>query len=136
MNVDEEPIRSSSEALSNQEKLTNCLETVKAVRERCKNDQETLQQVTKEVDKMRKDSVNCTAKLKECSTQKDYLEFLKKGYDLVVQELETDAKKAKEGNEQCDTDLKEAVKGLIFDFCFISIVRAPSIESLIRGRLT
>lgn len=96
------------------DKIANCEETVKGVRERCESDQATLKQLTKTHEQLVKASGNCTEKLKECDTQKGYLEFLKKGYDVVVQELEQEAKVAKDDKERSDKEADIAIKGIVF----------------------
>jgi len=101
----------SDEIETLKDNILNCEETVKAVRERCDKDQSDLKQLTKEHDRLVKASGNCTEKLKDCETQKAYLEFLKKGYDIVVQDLEKEAKEAIEDKDKSDRDADAAIKG-------------------------
>ena len=91
------------------DRASNCEATLAAVRERCTKDGQELEQLTREHQKLQKS--NCTAELKDCANQKSYLEFLKKGYDAVVQQLETEAKDAKQDKEKCVDNAKEAIQG-------------------------
>lgn len=87
---------------------------MKAVRERCEKDQTDLKTLTRQYETLLKSSGNCSNELADCKNQKSYLEFLKQGYDIVVQELETEAKDAKADKKRSDKDADDAIKGEIF----------------------
>jgi len=103
---------SSNTFVELQEKLLNCDETIKIIRERCDRDAGELLEIQSTHNKIRKKEAECSKKLTRCTEEKEHLEFLKRGYDLVVQELETDEKNAKEGKDRCEEVARIAVAGM------------------------
>lgn len=93
------------------ERLSNCEETVKAVRERCDRDSADLKRIEKTHDRIRTNLDGCRESLTACEGARDHLEFLKKGYDVIVQQMEKETKDAKEDKDKSESSAKEAIKG-------------------------
>lgn len=94
------------------EELSNCEETVKAVRERCDRDSNDLKRIGRTHERLRKSLENCTENTRQCEGERDHLAFLKRGYEVVVKQLEKDTQDAKDNKERSEASEKEAIRGV------------------------
>lgn len=94
-----------------QVELANCEKTLAALKERCARDAKELNELLSNQEKIKKNEAVCSGKLKITTVEKENLEQLKLGYDMLVQELETNQKKMKDANNRCNQEAKSAIDG-------------------------